>query len=156
MALRKWKVLRGRFGVYNSITKCKRQRQWHSKKVIDKINSAFLKIEIADKKHHVVNIAQINAELIRRSKLEYFEATQNSDIGALQDSVGYFEAAYQFFTKHKSLYKAANSDKTDDLSDYLEQLAPFFKNFQAFDEKANHKKLAGIAAKLELGLANLQ
>jgi hypothetical protein len=126
------------------------------KKVIIKINNAFDKIQVADKKQHTLDMAQINGDLIRRTKLEYFEAIENSDIGALQDSVGYFLASKAFFEKNKALYTVLNADKTDDLSDYFDDLEPFFANFQEVDSNANHKKLAGIAAKLELGFGNFE
>ena len=124
-------------------------------KVVKKIDIAFEQIKLADKKMQINNMALINAELIRRSKLEYFQAIENDDLGALQDAIGYFDVAYLFFKRHQSEYESVNSDKTQEFLAYFQKIEPFFANFKAIDEKTNHKKLAGITAKLEIGLANL-
>jgi hypothetical protein len=125
-------------------------------KVQVKIDAAFKKMEVADTEQQTENIGNINAELIRRSKLEYFVALDNNDIDHLQDSIGYFEVAYDLFQANKVAYNRLNADKTTALAALFTEIKPFFKDFHEIDDTANHKKLAGLCAKIELGLANLK
>jgi hypothetical protein len=124
-------------------------------KVLAKIEKAFTKITLADKKHQIKNMAAINAELIRRGKLEYFQAIQNNNLGALQDAIGYFDISSVLFEKNKADYSSLNQEKTDSLVELFDNMKPFFKDFQKINQKANHKKLAGLTAKIELILTNL-
>jgi hypothetical protein len=124
-------------------------------KVLTKIDSAFEKMTVADKEQQITNIAAINAELIGRSKIEYFIALDTDAAENLQDSIGYFDAASVLFQKNKQAYQSLNADKASELASWFTEIKPFFDNFHEIDDAKNHKKLAGLMAKIELGLTNL-
>ncbi len=124
-------------------------------KVLTKIDTAFKQMTVADTEQQINNIAAINAELINRSKIEYFIALDTDAAENLQDSIGYFDAASILFEKNKQVYQSLNADKTSELTTWFTEIKPFFDNFHEIDDSKNHKKLAGLMAKIELGLTNL-
>lgn len=129
------------------------------KKGIEKVLNDITLIQNKIKKEHAKTyikiISTVNADLLRRSKLEYFQAIKTQSLGHLQDAIGYFNVASALFETHKQEYQSLDAEKSNEIDTYFTNLKPYFDDYKTINIDKNHKKLAGMMAKIELFLINI-
>lgn len=129
--------------------------QSHINTVHDVITGIQKTLRKKDPQKISTTLAAVNADLIRRCKLEYFQAVKNNSVGHLQDSIGYFMVANKMFNDNKPLLTIKNAQNTAQIAELMQQIAPFFKDYKAVNSNLNMPQLAGSMAKIELILQNI-
>jgi hypothetical protein len=126
---------------------------------INKILEQISLIQSNFKKSNLENypklMATVNADLLRRSKLELIQAIKINSVGHLQDSIGYFDVAYELFNNHKALYQQNSKMNVAQIQQLFIDITPYFADFSKIDSTINTKKIAGTIARIELFLLNI-
>lgn len=123
--------------------------------ISNKVHQIFEILKNKDSENYNKMVAKINADMIRRSKLEFLTAIKKRDIGHLHDSIGYFDTAFQMYQENKAAYMRYNPVKIDQLEQLFSEIKPYYDKFNVIIDTAQTSQFAGGAAKIELILMNL-